>query len=228
MSNLKINVALTSLLNCGSIDFSNLVCMKDKLFLVGFFVICAPALIMGEIFLLTSKSFSKITSKNIISPIVAIDYSQSVESTKQILSSKEAQNSSMSTTIVGADARPLLMKAYLEKYNSPLAAFSDLIFDVSQKYGIDYRLIVAIAQQESNLCKKSPPNCFNCWGVGIHSRGTMCFDNYPQGIEFMANYLRTEYLDQGRQTPEEIMAKYCPLSDGSWAFGIRQFMADME
>ncbi|NQU74509.1 MAG: hypothetical protein HQ547_07375 [Candidatus Omnitrophica bacterium] len=202
--------------------------MKYKLFLLGFFIISAPALILGEIFLLTNKSFSQITSKKIISPIAAVDYSQSVESTKQILSPKEAQNSSMDTTIVGADARPFLMKAYLDKYSSPLAAFSDLIFDVSQKYGVDYRLIVAIAQQESNLCKKSPPNCFNCWGVGIHSRGTMCFDDYPQGIEFMGNYLRTEYLDKGRQTPEEIMGKYCPLSDGSWAFGVRQFMADME
>jgi len=203
--------------------------MKDKLFLITFFVFFVPILIFGEIFLLTNKSFlTAVSSEAIISPIAAMDYQSKELAGERVLASGEAEDSVMTSKAVSADARPLLVKQYLERYGSPLVEFSDLIFDVSQKYGIDYRLIVAIAQQESNLCKKSPFNCFNCWGVGIHSRGTMCFDDYPQGIEYMGNYLRTEYLDKGRQTPEEIMAKYCPLSNGSWAFGIRQFMADME
>jgi hypothetical protein len=130
--------------------------------------------------------------------------------------------------VLGADARPILLKEYLLKYKSPLADYSDLIFELSQKYGIDYRLIVAIAQQESNLCKKMPPDCYNCWGYGIHSRGTMCFENYQVALESYAAYLKREYFDKGYKTVEEIMEKYAPHSDGSWAFGVNQFLDDIE
>jgi len=136
--------------------------------------------------------------------------------------------SEQSGLVLGADARPVLLKEYLLKYKSPLADYSDLIFELSQKHGIDYRLIVAIAQQESNLCKKTPPDCNNCWGYGIHSRGTLCFESYEVALESYAAYLKREYFDKGYQTPEEIMGKYAPHSDGSWAFGVRQFLGDIE
>jgi len=68
------------------------------------------------------------------------------------------------------DARPVIIKQYLEKYHSPLTPYSDYIFQTSEKYGLDYRLLIALAQQESNLCKKIPVNSHNCWGWGIHSR----------------------------------------------------------
>ncbi len=145
-----------------------------------------------------------------------------------VLSSEDRDNMDYKGMVLAAEARPLIIKNYLEKYDSPLAPYSDLIFEVSQKYGIDYRLIPAIAQQESNLCKKAPENCFNCWGVGIHSRGRMCFESYPDAIEWFARYLRVEYIDKGMTTPEEMMPKYCPLSSGSWAFGVNQFMDELK
>ena len=148
---------------------------------------------------------------------------------QNILSSLSVDGSSNTTEekVITADARPLILKNYLEKYHSPLSDYADLIFKVSQKYGFDYRLIVAIAQQESNLCKKAPENCFNCWGAGIHSRGTMCFNSFSEGIEWMGKYLKEEYFDEGLSTVEEIMEKYCPHSNGSWAFGVNQFISEM-
>lgn len=130
--------------------------------------------------------------------------------------------------VLAGDARPLIIKKYLERYKSPLAPYSDLIFELSQSYGFDYRWIVAIAQQESNLCKKSPLNSYNCWGYGVHSRGTLRFENYELALRSFAEYLNREYFDKGYNIPELVMTKYCPHSSGSWAFAIRQFFDEME
>jgi hypothetical protein len=40
--------------------------------------------------------------------------------------------------VVSDDARPLLIKKYLEKYQSPLLPYADLIFKLSETYGFDY------------------------------------------------------------------------------------------
>ncbi len=127
----------------------------------------------------------------------------------------EAENKS-STVIVTDDARPLIIRKYLEKYKSPLVPYSDLIFELSQTYGYDYRWIVAIAQQESNLCKKIPENSHNCWGYGIHKNGTLRFESYELALKVMLRYLKRVYFDKGLDTPELIMKKYCPSSNGSW------------
>ena len=132
------------------------------------------------------------------------------------------------TTEVADDARPILIKKYLEKYNSPLAPYSDMIFQLSQTYGFDYYWMVAIAQQESNLCKKMPEDSHNCWGYGINSAGTLKFDNYELALKSYAEYLKTEYFDKGLNTPELIMTKYCPHSNGSWAYGVNQFIQEIE
>jgi len=109
-----------------------------------------------------------------------------------------------------------------------LVPYSDLIYQVSKDYGFEYYWIVAIAQQESNLCKKAPEDSHNCWGYGIHKRGTLKFESYELAIKSYAEYLKREYFDKGLTTPELIMKKYCPSSNGSWARGVTQFINEME
>lgn len=141
---------------------------------------------------------------------------------------EDSKNISMEATTVGADARPMLIKKYLERYNSPLAPYSDLIFQISEDYKFEYYWIVAIAQQESNLCKKAPENSYNCWGYGIHKKGTLRFDSYELAIKSYAEYLKKEYFDKGLNTPELMMTKYCPSSNGSWAAGVNQFIEELK
>ena len=140
----------------------------------------------------------------------------------------ENKNMYMSAEATGADARPMLIRRYLEHYNSPLAPYSDLIFELSENYGYEYYWIVAIAQQESNLCKKIPEDSHNCWGYGIHKKGTLKFDNYELAIRSYAEYLKRVYFDKGLNTPELIMKKYCPGSNGSWARGVSQFIEELK
>jgi hypothetical protein len=130
-------------------------------------------------------------------------------------------------TVKADDAIPEIIKSYLAKYNSPLLPYADYLVKTARKHNLDPRLLVAIAQQESNLCKKIPAGSHNCWGWGIHSRGTLGFDSYKESIDAITKGLSENYLGQGLTTPEQIMGIYTPLSKGSWAKSVQQFLDDM-
>lgn len=127
-----------------------------------------------------------------------------------------------------ADARPVIIQKYLEGYHSPLLPYANLIVTTSDKYGVDWRLLIAIAQQESNLGKKIPEGSYNAWGWGIHSQGTLGFSSWEEAIETVAQGIKEGYLDKGYKTPEEIMKKYTPNSDGSWSFAVNHFLEELE
>lgn len=134
------------------------------------------------------------------------------------------------SAIQTADARPLIIKNYLQEYQSPLTPFAEYLVQISDKNSLDYRLLVAIARQESTLCKNIPADSYNCWGWGIHSQGTLRFNSYEEAIAKVAAGIKEKYVDQGLTTPEQIMEKYCPLSlekGGSWALWVEQFMEEL-
>lgn len=132
-------------------------------------------------------------------------------------------------SVASADARPQIIKNYLTKYNSPLLGYEDYLVSRSDEMGLDFRLLTAIAQQESNLCKIIPPETYNCWGWGIHSKGTLGFNSYKEAIDAVSYGLKKEYIDKGLTTPDTIWAKYTPSSpNGAWAKGVNQFMAEMQ
>lgn len=135
------------------------------------------------------------------------------------------------TAIATADARPEIIRQFLKRHRSPLLPSTDFLITTADKYGLDYRLLVAIAMQESNLCKKIPENSFNCWGFGIYGDKVLRFKNYEEGVETVAKSLREHYVNKGFVTPEQVMAKYAPPSlekGGAWAKGITQFFQELE
>jgi len=129
------------------------------------------------------------------------------------------------------DARASIVSNFLERHNSPLKPYDfygELLVELADENEFDFRLLPAMAMQESNLCKSIPDDSFNCLGFGIHSRGTLGFDTYEDNFRTAADTLKRKYIDIGLTTPEEIMTKYTPLSDGSWANAVNQFMAEMK
>jgi hypothetical protein len=74
--------------------------------------------------------------------------------------------------------------------------------------------------QESTLCKKIPKDSYNCWGFGIYGGKVTRFDNYPEAIHTITKTLAVKYKKDGLHTPEEIMQRYTPSSNGSWAKGV--------
>ena len=137
-----------------------------------------------------------------------------------------AQN--IRSAVQTGDARPVIIDLYLSRYNSPMAGYGQYILDMAEKYHIDPYLFIAIAQQESNLGKKMPSeNCHNAWGYGIHSRGTLCFNSWEEGIETVMKGLEEKFVSRGLIEPSDIMAVYTPASNGSWAQGVEQFHEEL-
>lgn len=133
------------------------------------------------------------------------------------------------TALASEDARSLVIERYMKRWSSPMLPYARYIVDVSDAHGVNPYLVVAIAQQESNLGKLMPPNCHNAWGWGIHSRGTLCFDNWEEGINTFVSGLSNNYLAYDLHSPEEIMTKYNSTSPGgAWANGVSYFLDQLE
>ena len=126
------------------------------------------------------------------------------------------------------DTRIAILKVFFRKHNSPLYDHADFIVKVSDEYELDYRLIPAIAMQESTACKVIPHNSHNCWGWGIYGNKITRFGSYPEAIETVAKGIKTNYIDKGLTTPEAIMAKYTPSSNGSWARGVNNILGVLQ
>ena len=152
-----------------------------------------------------------------------------------------APENKIKTAVGSADARSEILRQYLIKHESPLYPYSDLLVKVADENRFDFRWMVAIAQQESNLCKKIPENSYNCWGWGIwcldySQEAQSCnemkitkFDSYEQAIINIAPQFKEKFLSKGSRTQaEEVMGTYTPPSDGSWAYGVNQFMSELE
>lgn len=157
-----------------------------------------------------------------------IAYQPLLSSSVQLYQALPGGSGMVSSSIVSSDARPVIIRQYLAKYNSPLLPYADNFFQAAQKYNLDYRLLVAIAQQESNLGKKAPQGTYNAWGWGIHQEGTLGFSSWAEGIETVAKGLREDYLDKGFVTVADIAGRYAPPSKEAWEFGVNQFMEEME
>lgn len=136
-------------------------------------------------------------------------------------------NYNLSDKIITKEGRVEIVRQFLAKYESPLEENAIDIVQIADKYDLDFRLIPAIAMQESNLCKKIPPNSHNCWGFGIYGGKVTRFENYPQAIEIVTKTLATKYKARGLVTPEQIMSMYTPSSNGSWARSVNHFMEKM-
>lgn len=135
-----------------------------------------------------------------------------------------AASGTLKINIYAQDARRTAVASFFKRYNSDLLPYAQDVVNAADKYGLDYRLIPAIAMQESNLCKKAPKDSYNCWGFGIYGGKITKFENYTQAIDTVTKTLASQYKAKGLATPEEIMSKYTPSSNGSWAASVNMFM----
>lgn len=134
----------------------------------------------------------------------------------------------INTSLTKADARSEILRQYLEKFDSPLEPHADLLVQVADENNFDFRWMVAIAMQESNLCRYIPENSYNCWGWGIYGDKVTRFSSYEHAITAIAPQFKEIFLKHPEISPDEVMKSYTPPSDGSWAFGVNQFMSELE
>ncbi len=120
------------------------------------------------------------------------------------------------------------LEGFFKKHDSPLFDHAEFIVRTADKYKLDYRLVPAIAMQESTLCKNIPKNSYNCWGWGIYGNKITRFESYEQAIETVSKGLKENYIDQGLVTTYQIMQRYTPSSNGSWANAVNWVIRHIE
>ena|SRR3989344_1743645 len=189
--------------------------MKKVLLLPAFFLI-APITIIISAFFLTYLTYLEINTK------VLGEQTYKTNSLPENVSRVE---------LVKKDERTTVLGNFLEKYDSPLKFYTTEIIEAADKYGLDWRLLPAIAMQESTLCNNLPErysDTYNCWGFGIYGTKVTRFSNYEDAIETVSRSLAINYIAHGLDTPEEIMTKYTPSSNGSWAESVAYVMSRLQ
>ncbi|HBQ51183.1 TPA: hypothetical protein DD690_04345 [Candidatus Daviesbacteria bacterium] len=140
-------------------------------------------------------------------------------------------NNRLSQNINYLDARSLMIRNFFQGYNSPLSDLSDIFIEVADKYELDFRLLPAIAMQESLGGKKVIKDSYNPFGYGIYGNLVIKFASWEEAVEKVGKALKQDYLNQGLNTPDKIMAKYTPpslASGGTWARGVKSFMQELQ
>jgi hypothetical protein len=197
--------------------------MKNTLTLLGFFILTPFVLTLAFTLTLT---LSYTSSKAVLGASEGFSANNAVA----YAALPSNSNESFSIEFEKADAKVELVRQFLEKHNSPMEPHAKTIVETAEKYGLDYRLLPAIAMQESNLCKKvREDSAHNCWGYAIYGGKGKAFDSYVHAIETVSESLSRKYKNNnGLVTPSEIESMYNPNSNGSWAFSVEFFMDQME
>lgn len=133
-------------------------------------------------------------------------------------------NNTIQNTVGAADSKTEIVKQFFAKYNSPLEPYAPDIVAAAERYDMDWRLLPAIAMQESTLCRTIIADSNNCWGFGIHGTKVTKFNNYPEAIETITKTLATKYRDNGLVTAHEIAKMYNPANTNNWSENVTSFM----
>lgn len=178
--------------------------------------------------LLASGSLLYFRTKNLSQGLVSSAQIIAQSPPNKLFAALPTQIGGLTNSVLIGDARPLILKNFLEANRSPLAPHYQLLVATADKYGLDFRLIPSIAMVESTGGKVMPTRSHNAWGF---ANGETKFNSWEEAIENVAQTLKTDYVDQGLATPELIMPKYAPPSvakGGPWAKGVQFFFDELE
>lgn len=193
-----------------------------KFVLLAIFFVGAPVFLLLNILSVMYLSFHA-------RPINNTRLSFNADSTQFAYAALPTSLNIFETQATAEDSRAEIIRQFFARFGSPLEPYAEKVVAAADLYGLDYRLVPAIAMQESNLCKKSPEGSNNCWGFGIYGGNVRTFKNYEEAIEVVTKTLAKDYKEKmGLETPNEIMQRYTPSSNGSWAYSVNHFMEQLQ
>ena len=105
------------------------------------------------------------------------------------------------------DYRRLQLYQFLKEEDSLLVNFSDDFIDAADIWGIDWRLVPAIAGLESSFAKRMVPGTYNAYGW---AGGYFGFRSWDDSINHVSRKLSENYYSRGLNTPERIGPVYAP------------------
>jgi len=127
-----------------------------------------------------------------------------------------------------ADMRVAKLKGYLEAKGSPMADDARHFITEADRLGLDWKLVAAIAGNESYFGQHVPYNSYNGWGWAVWTGMSYGadFNGWGHGITTVSEGLKYEYIDDGLVTIEQIGHRYA--ADPFWSDKVKFFMDQIE
>ena len=139
----------------------------------------------------------------------------------------------MPPAVPAGDIDAASIDAYLFSKGSPMAGNGAYVIMSARTWGLDPRLIVAIAGAESNFGSQVCGS-YNAWGWSCPNSPVQ-FTSWQDGIETIASGLRRYYIDSGRTTVSLIQQKWAPSGaandptglNNHWVGNVTRFLVEM-
>lgn len=104
-----------------------------------------------------------------------------------------------------------------------LGQYSQAFHDAGKKYGVDPKLLMAIAMHETGKGTSSAfRNKKNAMGISPDGGGPRAFSSVEESIDYAARLLKKHYLDKGLTTIAAIGGKYAPAGAGNDSRGLNK------
>ena len=94
---------------------------------------------------------------------------------------------------------------------------------VAEKYGMDWKLAVAISKHETGNYTSEAFKEKNNVGGMMCSSGLISYSTLDDGIEAFVSNLKYNYIDEGLDTIEKIQPKYCPIGAANDPKGLNKY-----
>lgn len=123
------------------------------------------------------------------------------------------------------DKKAEILANYFAQYGSPLQYHAQDFIDASQEYGVDWKLVPAIAGTESTFGKFIPGG-YNAWGWGVYGTQAIYFNSWREAIFTVTKGLKENYINKGLTNPYAMNRVYA--ASPAWGGHVAYFMNDLD
>lgn len=154
-----------------------------------------------------------------ISPTITkkTDQAETVQ-VPSITAQTQQKNVMVASVVAKKDDRAERLEKYFRINNSPFASYSVNFIEVADKYDLDWTLLPAIANLESQLGKQIPAYSYNSYGW---NNGNYRFQSWSDANDQVALGLRTRYVPVGEVTAYRIGRMYA--ANPNWAARVTKY-----
>ena len=135
---------------------------------------------------------------------------------------KNQTQATVVTIKANKDDRERRLRNYLSSKGSPLAPYSKDFINTADKYGLDWRLMPAIAGVESTYGLFVPSGSYNPYGW---NNGNFNFNSWAASTDYVAGQIKNRWGYLGNITPWKIGPSYA--ASPTWASKVTYYMSDI-
>lgn len=158
----------------------------------------------------------------VVSPTISNSSATEAVESPQITLPEKPKNVMVATVVAAKDNRADRLERYFAIKGSPFAGKGSNFITVADKYDLDWTLLPAIANLESQLGKQVPAFSYNPYGW---NNGKYRFGSWENANEVVANGLRTRYAPTGTITPYRIGRMYA--ASPTWAVRVAKYQLEL-